>query len=244
MNSRIVIVIPARYGSTRLPGKPLADIHGKPMMRHVYERALMVPEVEAVVVATDDARVMKAVHSFGGECVMTSAHHPSGTDRLTEVMKTLEADIYINLQCDEPLVRPEDISKLAQGMLADSSIKIGTLCHGLSVNEADNPHLVKVVFSATGDALYFSRSPIPYNRTLETACYYKHVGIYAYRREVLEVYAGLPQPMMELAEKLEQLRLLAAGFRIRVFEVPPVGPGVDTPRCLATVRELMKDRQL
>nr|WP_321465881.1 3-deoxy-manno-octulosonate cytidylyltransferase [uncultured Desulfobulbus sp.] len=243
MNRRIIIVIPARYGSTRLPGKPLAEIHGKPMVQHVYERALLVPEVETVVVATDDNRVMEAVQAFGGRSVMTSDHHPSGTDRLTEVMQALEADIYINLQCDEPLVRSEDISKLAQGMLADSSVQVGTLCHCLPAAEADNPHLVKVVVSATGDALYFSRSPIPYNRSQETACYYKHVGIYAYRREVLELYAGLPQPMMEQAEKLEQLRLLAAGFRIRVFEVPPVGPGVDTPQCLAAVRELMKDRQ-
>lgn len=244
MNRGIVIVIPARYGSTRLPGKPLVEIHGKLMVQHVYEQALLVPEVDSVIVATDDDRVMKAVLAFGGRCVMTSVQHPSGTDRLTEVMKTLEANIYINLQCDEPLVRPEDISKLAQGMFADSSIQVGTLCHCLPANEAANPHLVKVVVSAAGDALYFSRAPVPYNRTQESACYYKHVGIYAYRREVLEVYAGLPQPMMELAEKLEQLRLLAAGFRIRVFEVPPVGPGVDTPQCLVTVRELMKDRQI
>ncbi|MDD2465385.1 MAG: 3-deoxy-manno-octulosonate cytidylyltransferase [Desulfobulbus sp.] len=244
MNRRIVIVIPARYGSTRLPGKPLAEIHGKPMAQHVYERALQVPGIAAVVVATDDSRVMETVQAFGGRCVMTSVDHPSGTDRLTEVMQSLDADVYINLQCDEPLVRPENISKLAQGMLEDTSIQIGTLCHPLPADEAGSPHLVKVVFSAKGDALYFSRSPIPYNRTPETACYYKHVGIYAYRREVLEVYAGLPQPMMEQAEKLEQLRLLAAGFRIRVFEVPPVGPGVDTPRCLATVRELMKGCQL
>lgn len=243
MEKRVVIVIPARYGSTRLPGKPLAEILGKPMVQHVYERALLVPEAKAVIVATDDNRVMEAVLAFGGRAVMTSAKHPSGTDRLTEVMHLLDAEVYINLQCDEPLVRSEDISKLAQGMLADSSIQVGTLCHRLPASEADNPHLVKVVVSSTGDALYFSRSPIPYNRTGEPICYFKHVGIYAYRLAVLEVYAGLPQPMMEQAEKLEQLRLLAAGFRIRVFEVPPVGPGVDTPRCLETVRELMKVRQ-
>ncbi|MBM9613665.1 NTP transferase domain-containing protein [Desulfobulbus rhabdoformis] len=142
------------------------------MVQHVYERALLVPEVTSVIVATDDERVMVAVQDFGGQAIMTSTQHPSGTDRLTEVMQTLKADIYISLQCDEPLVRPEDISKLAQGMLADSSVQIGTLCHRLPASEADNPHLVKVVVPAIGDALYFSRSPIPYNRTPETACYF------------------------------------------------------------------------
>lgn len=236
---RLAIVIPARYGSTRLPGKPLADILGKPMVQHVYEQALLVPNVHAVLVATDDQRVADAVQAFGGRCVMTSPDHPSGTDRLAEVMRQVDADIYVNLQGDEPMVRPGDIATLAAGMWADSAVQVGTLCHAIPANEAANPNTVKVVLATSGDALYFSRAPIPYPRDDEAARFLKHVGVYAYRREVLAAYAGLPQPMMEHAEKLEQLRLLAAGLRIRAFEVEPTGPGVDTPECLARVRALM-----
>jgi 3-deoxy-manno-octulosonate cytidylyltransferase (CMP-KDO synthetase) len=236
---RLAIVIPARYGSTRLPGKPLADIGGKPMVQHVYERALQVPGVHAVVVATDDARVASAVVAFGGRHVMTSPNHPSGTDRLAEVMLQVDADIYINLQGDEPLVRPADIARLAQGMCADASVQVGTLCHEIGTDESLNPNAVKVVVGAQGEALYFSRAPIPYPRDHEVATYLKHVGVYAYRKEVLAAYAALPQPMIEHAEKLEQLRLLFAGFRIRVFQVEPTGPGVDTPECLERVRALM-----
>ncbi|MCY1356640.1 3-deoxy-manno-octulosonate cytidylyltransferase [compost metagenome] len=236
---RIAIVIPARFGSTRLPGKPLADILGKPMVQHVYDRARQVPGIHAVLVATDDTRVAEVVKGFGGKCVMTSPDHPSGTDRLAEVMAHVPADIYINLQGDEPLVRPEDIAKLAAGMRDDALVQVGTLCHSIDGDEALNPNAVKVVLASNGDALYFSRSPIPYPRDAGSATYLKHVGVYAYRREVLAGYAGLPQPMMEQAEKLEQLRLLAAGMRIRAFEVAPTGPGVDTPECLARVQALM-----
>lgn len=236
---RVAIVIPARYGSTRLPGKPLADILGKPMIQHVYERALQVPGATDVVVATDDVRVADAVQAFGGRCVMTSPDHPSGTDRLAEVMTQLDADVYINLQGDEPLVRPADIGKLADGMFADPAVQVSTLCHPIDATEAVNPNTVKVVLASNGDALYFSRSPIPYPREADEAHYLKHVGVYAYRREVLAGYSTLPQPMMEQAEKLEQLRLLAAGMRIRAYEVEPTGPGVDTPECLEQVRALM-----
>jgi 3-deoxy-D-manno-octulosonate 8-phosphate phosphatase (KDO 8-P phosphatase) len=236
----LAIVIPARYGSTRLPGKPLADILGKPMVQHVYERALLAPHVHAVLVATDDERVAVAVRAFGGRCVMTSPDHSSGTDRLVEVMAQVDADLYINLQGDEPLVRPEDIATLAAGMLADPSVQVGTLCHAIPAEEATNSNTVKVVLATNGDALYFSRAPIPYSRDGgDVARYLKHVGVYAYRREVLAAYASLPQAMLEHAEKLEQLRLLAAGFRIRAFAVEPTGPGVDTPECLALVRALM-----
>lgn len=236
---RIVIVIPARYGSSRLPGKPLLDIAGKPMIQHVYEKACLVPGIHAVIVATDDERIALAVRGFGGRVQMTSPDHPSGTDRLVEVMSTLNADIYINLQGDEPMVRPSDIAKLAYGMLADKSVQVGTLCHPISAGEAINPNAVKVVLATTGDALYFSRAPLPYERNANSARHLKHVGVYAYRRQVLAEYSDLPQPMSELAENLEQLRLLAAGFKIRAFEVNPTGPGVDTPDCLARVRALM-----
>lgn len=233
------IVIPARYGSTRLPGKPLADICGKPMVQHVVERAWQVPDVCAVLVATDDARVAQAVRAFGGQCVMTSEDHVSGTDRLAEAVTGLAADICINLQCDEPLVRPADIAGLLRGMRADPGVQVGTLCHILPASEAADPDTVKVVVANNGDALYFSRSPIPYPRERGKARYLKHVGIYAYRRDVLDAYAGLPQPPLEQAEKLEQLRLLAAGLRIRAYPVDPTGPGVDTPASLERVRRLM-----
>ena len=236
---RFIIVIPARYNSTRLPGKPLADIMGKPMVQHVYERALQVPTVDNVLVATDDARVMDAVLDFGGRCVLTSPDHHSGTERLTEVMVQAEADIYINLQCDEPMVRSDDITKLIKGMSADSSVQVGTLCHPISSEESTNPNIVKVVLKTNGDALYFSRSPIPYPRNDCVARHLKHVGVYAYRRQVLEMYSILPRTMIEQAEELEQLRLLTAGVNIRVFETTPAGQGVDTPECLERVRALM-----
>lgn len=239
--NKLIIVIPARYGATRLPGKPLAIIHGKPMVQHVYERAMQVPQVQAVLVATDDIRIMDAVIAFGGQCLMTSPDHPSGTDRLVEVMTQVDADMYINLQCDEPLVRPGDIATLATGMWADNTLQVGTLCHSISHDEAKNPNAVKVVLATNRDALYFSRAPIPYPCKKRSTHYLKHLGVYAYRREVLEVYAKLPRPMIEHAEKLEQLRLLAAGFHIRVFEVlPALGHGVDTPKCLEYVRALME----
>ncbi|HDS1736317.1 3-deoxy-manno-octulosonate cytidylyltransferase [Pseudomonas sp. BP8] len=237
---RVAIIIPARYGSTRLPGKPLADIAGKPMVQHVYERALQVTNAQTVVVATDDERVADVVLGFGGKCIMTSPNHPSGTDRLAEVMTKIDADIYINLQGDEPLVRPLDIKTLAAGMLADASVNVGTLCHPINADESHNPNTVKVVLAHNGNALYFSRSPIPYPRDSTVATYLKHVGVYAYRRHVLAEYSSLPQPMMEHAEKLEQLRLMAAGYCIRAFIVEPTGPGVDTPECLEIVRKLFE----
>lgn len=240
----VAVVIPARFASTRLPGKPLADIAGKPMVQHVYERACQVPGVQIVLVATDDQRVAQAMQGFGGRCIMTSPDHPSGTDRLAEVMAQVPADIYVNLQGDEPLVRPQDVQRLVEGMCADTSVAVGTLCHPLDATEALNPNTVKVVLADNGDALYFSRAPIPYPRDAQEATYLKHVGVYAYRREVLARYASLPQPMTEKAEKLEQLRLLAAGLRIRAFIVEPTGPGVDTPECLERVRALMAGNTL
>lgn len=237
--ARCAIVIPARFASSRLPGKPLLDMLGKPMIQHVVERAREVAGIESVVVATDDLRVAQAIEMFGGQCIMTSPDHPTGTDRLVEVMQQIDADVYINLQGDEPLVRPADIELLVSGMQADPGIDVGTLCHPLPADEAINPNSVKVVLANNGDALYFSRSPIPYPRDAARATYLKHVGVYAYRRHVLQCFATLPPPMLEDAEKLEQLRLLAGGYRIRAFQVEPTGPGVDTPECLERVRAIL-----
>ncbi len=234
-----VIVIPARYGSTRLPGKPLVDILGKPMIQHVYERALEVEDVDAVVVATDDQRVVDAVKAFGGTAILTSPDHPSGTDRMVEVMDQYRAELYVNLQGDEPLVRPEDISLLVNGMHSYPDIQVGTLCHPIPAEEALNPNCVKVVLGAGGDALYFSRAAIPYPRDGEAASYLKHVGVYVYRQDVLAGYSRLQQPMLEKTELLEQLRLLYAGIRITAFKVAPTAPGVDTPECLERIKALM-----
>ncbi|WP_017348457.1 3-deoxy-manno-octulosonate cytidylyltransferase [Pantoea sp. A4] len=239
--SKTVIVIPARYGSSRLPGKPLLDIIGKPMIQHVYERALQVPDIDEVWVATDDERVKNAVEAFNGKVVMTRSDHESGTDRLVEVMEQVDADIYINLQGDEPLIRPADVARLAEGMRADAELPVATLCHSISASEALEPSCVKVVLNTRQDALYFSRSPIPYPRNEDKVRYLKHVGIYAYRKSVLQGYSQLPEAMPEQAESLEQLRLMNAGVGIRAFQVEPTGPGVDTPACLEKVRALMAE---
>lgn len=236
---KAVIVIPARYASSRLPGKPLAEIHGKPMIQHVYERALQVREASEVIVATDDQRVFDVVASFGGKVMMTSANHPSGTDRLVEVMQKTSADIYLNIQGDEPLIRPADLSLLLKEMQKDQSIEVGTLCHAIDVDEAADPNCVKVIRAHNNNAIYFSRSLIPYPRNTETISYLKHVGTYAYRSSVLANYANLSDSVLEQSESLEQLRLLSAGISIRVIQVEPTGPGVDTPKCLERVRAIM-----
>ncbi|MDB5891209.1 MAG: 3-deoxy-D-manno-octulosonate cytidylyltransferase [Polaromonas sp.] len=236
---RCAIVIPARYGSSRLPGKPLADIHGKPMIQHVYEQACKVKGICDVVVATDDQRVADVVMAFGGKAVMTLPTHASGTDRLVEVMQALPADAYINLQGDEPLVRPADVELLVNAFRSDASLVVGTLCHPISADEAVNPNTVKVVVDAEGSALYFSRCPIPYPRDGSAASYLKHVGVYGYRASVLAGYSDLQPSMAERAESLEQLRLLHAGIRIKTYSVLPTGPGVDTPEGLEEVRRIL-----
>lgn len=239
----VALVIPARFGSSRLPGKPLADLLGKPMVQWVFEKAQQVPSAHTVVVATDDQRIADVVNAFGGNVVLTSPHHPSGTDRLVEVMNQVEADIYINLQGDEPLVRSSDIEQLAQGMLADPTVDVGTLYHSIEDDEAQNPNIVKVVLGLVGNALYFSRSPIPYPRAGDKhPGFKKHVGVYAYRKRILKQYSQLPASPLEQTEQLEQLRLLSAGLSIRAFEVAPTGPGVDTPECLEMVRAILKGK--
>ena len=238
-----VIVIPARYASTRLPGKPLLDIVGKPMIQHVVERAYEVEGVSKVIVATDDEQVFKAVQAFGGTVMMTSVNHQSGTDRLVEVMQQYPADIYLNLQGDEPLVRPSDLSALVASMQAVDT-QVGTLCHKIDAHEAINPNCVKVVVNSKHDALYFSRSPIPYPREASTATYLKHVGVYAYKKDILAAYSQLKRPMIEVSESLEQLRLLDAGITIKVIEVEPTGPGVDTQADLDQVRAILQGKEI
>lgn len=239
----MIAVIPSRYASTRLPGKPLVDICGKPMVQHVYERVRRVSLFDEVLVATDDERIANAVEAFGGAACMTSPDCPSGSDRLIEVAKSHPADVYVNVQGDEPLVEPASIEKLARVMLDDPSLQMGTLCYPISAEQAQNPNLVKVVRAHNGNALYFSRSPIPFPRSGGIAPqYFGHLGMYAYRREFLMNFGSLPYSPLENTEKLEQLRVLQAGIAIRVLEVEATGPGVDTPEDLEAVRRILTEK--
>lgn len=239
----MIAVIPSRYASTRLPGKPLVDICGKPMVQHVYERVRRVSLFDEVLVATDNERIANAVEAFGGVACMTSPDCPSGSDRLIEVAKSHPADVYVNVQGDEPLVEPASIEKLARAMLDDPSLQMGTLCYPISAEQAQNPNLVKVVRAHNGNALYFSRSPIPFPRSGGIAPqYFGHLGMYAYRREFLMNFGSLPYSPLENTEKLEQLRVLQAGIAIRVLEVEATGPGVDTPEDLEAVRRILTEK--
>jgi len=236
----IVAVIPSRFASTRLPGKPLVDICGKPMVQHVYERVRQVELFDEVLVATDDQRIFDVVEAFGGKAVMTSVDCPSGTDRLIEVAQAHPADIYVNIQGDEPLIEPEVVEKLARVMLDDPDLQMGTLCYPITAEQAQNPNIVKVVRAHNNNALYFSRSPIPFARSGGIAPeYFGHLGMYAYRRDFLMSFGKLPYSKLENTEKLEQLRVLEAGIAIRCLTVQAMAPGVDTPEDLEEVRRIL-----
>ena len=236
----VVCIIPARYGSTRLPGKPLLDIAGKPMIRHVVEQVRRAQRPSRIIVATDDARIVDAVRAFGGEVQLTAANHPTGTDRLAEVAATLpEAQLILNVQGDEPLIPPQAIDALVDAFSGQPDLQMATLMTPLAEDEFDNPAAVKVAASLDGFALYFSRSLIPYRRnTGPYARFFKHIGVYAYRRDFLLQYARLAPTPLELTESLEQLRALEYGFRIRLIETTFRSIGVDTPEDLAKVRQL------
>ncbi|MCQ2280637.1 MAG: 3-deoxy-manno-octulosonate cytidylyltransferase [Bacteroidales bacterium] len=228
-------VIPARYASTRFPGKPLALIHGKPMVQWVFERACQAG-LQRVVVATDDERIRSAVEQFGGQAVMTSPHHQSGTERCAEVAESLclaDDDVVINIQGDEPYIRPEAINLLAS-QFQNPHVGIATLAKEfLSEENPQNPNMVKVVCSQSGRALYFSRSAIPYFRNQEVAPrFFKHIGIYAYRYEILKKIVKLPVSTLENAEKLEQLRWLDNDFEIYVRTCDYESIAIDTPEDL------------
>jgi 3-deoxy-manno-octulosonate cytidylyltransferase (CMP-KDO synthetase) len=243
----IVAIIPARYGSTRFPGKALAPINGKPKVQWVYERTRGSRLVGRVIVATDDDRIMQAVAAFGGEAVMTSSSHQTGTDRIAEVARAVACDIVVNVQGDEPLIRPAMIDQAVSPLVEDPSVPMGTLCKKIaSPAEAFDPNVVKVVFDRNGFALYFSRAPIPWDRdrwagkkslaelTLDNAMY-KHIGLYAYRRDFLLRYADMPRTALEAAEKLEQLRALELGHRIKVVVTEHDSFGVDIPGDLGKI---------
>lgn len=241
---RAVAVIPARYASTRLPGKPLLDICGKPLIQRVWEIVSRARGLDDVVVATDDGRIADAVRAFGGTVRMTSPDCRSGSDRVREVAESLAADVYVNVQGDEPLLEPAAIERLLEVFRQDESVQVATLCSRISEEQARSPHQVKVVRDHAGNALYFSRAPLPFVRERgESAEFLGHVGIYAYRADALRNFASLPPSPLEQAEKLEQLRFLQAGISIRVPEVPPMGAGVDTPEDLERVRAIIEERE-
>jgi 3-deoxy-manno-octulosonate cytidylyltransferase (CMP-KDO synthetase) len=222
-----------------LPGKPLADVAGRPMIEHVYRRAAAAPSVDAVVVATDDARIAAAVEGFGGIARLTRSSHVCGTDRLAEVAEDLSCEVVVNVQGDEPLIEPEMIEEVLEPFRRDASLQMSTLRRTIT-DHADylNPNIVKVVVDREGNALYFSRAPIPHARGGSMTAF-AHVGLYAYRRSFLLAYACLQPTALELAESLEQLRALEHGFRIRTIETRYDSVGVDTPEDLERVRRLI-----
>jgi 3-deoxy-manno-octulosonate cytidylyltransferase (CMP-KDO synthetase) len=248
----VVAIIPARYGSTRLPGKPLAYIGGKPMIQRVYESTYQAKILDRVLVATDDRRVEEAVKSFGGEVMMTSKDHMSGTDRLAEAARKIKADLIVNVQGDLPFIQPETITRAVGPLRRDRSIPMGTVCTPIDVEEEwRSPNIVKVVRDAKGFALYFSRAAIPYPRNdvaqsqdsgAEKKIWgYRHLGLYVYRRDFLLKLARLRPTRLEQAESLEQLRALVYGHPIFVADVNEQSVEVDTPEDLEKAEQYLRE---
>lgn len=254
-----VAIIPARFESTRFSGKPLALLKGKPIIQYVYEQAVQAVLIESVFVATDDKKIYDTVTGFGGSAVMTSPGHASGTDRVAEAAKGIESDFVINIQGDEPFIRPQMIDDVVNLLLSDDRVSIATLAKRITdIKEILSPDVVKVVSDNEGFAMYFSRAPIPYyrdewelqstdvkstfkiqtpNSELRTFHCYKHIGIYGYRKEVLLRFASMKQDKLELIEKLEQLRALASGIKIKVKETKYDTFGIDTIEDLRKAEE-------
>lgn len=253
---QVLGVIPARYASSRFPGKALADLGGKPLIQHVYERARRAKTLDDLLVATDDERILAAVEAFGGQGVMTSPKCPSGTDRVAEAARKIESDLVVNIQGDEPLIHPAMIDQAVAPLIEDPAIPMGTLARLIDkAEELFSPHVVKVVINHQGFALYFSRALIPFPRelylqfegNLQAAAgellawrrYYKHIGLYVYRRDFLLQLAQRPSSTLERAEGLEQLRVLQAGYSIKVAETHYDSLGVDTPEDLEKVKRML-----
>jgi 3-deoxy-manno-octulosonate cytidylyltransferase (CMP-KDO synthetase) len=237
----VVAIIPARFASTRFPGKALADIDGRPMIEHVYRRAEACRAISRVIVATDDLRIATRVLDFGGNVRMTRVDHQTGTDRLAEVVTTLDCDVVVGVQGDEPLIDPRAIAESIEPF-SDPAVQMTTLYRRID-DPADvtNPNVVKVVLDRAGFAMYFSRAPIPFARDPRGGWppQYKHIGLYAYRRSALLVLAALEQTPLERTESLEQLRALEHGIRIKAVETRYDSIGVDTPQDLQQVRRLL-----
>ena len=237
-----ICVIPARYSSTRLPGKPLKDICGKPMICRVWERASRAASVTEVIVATDDERILQAVEENHGQAMITRADHKTGTDRLAEVAEKFpDVEVVVNVQGDEPLIEPSLIDELVAEFVKDKNLQMATVATELTdADEMNNPNNVKVVIDKNNDALYFSRSLIPYPRNAGKSPVFKHIGIYAYRRQFLIDYAKMNSTPLEQAESLEQLRALENGFKIRVIKSSCQFIGVDTEEDLQLVNNIYR----
>jgi len=241
----IYAFIPARYQSSRFPGKPLAMIAGKPMIQHTYERALACPELSAVYVATDDDRIRECVEGFGGNALTTRSNHVSGTDRIAEAARKIGVkgeDLVVNIQGDQPAFRPEVVSAMIEPLMADESIPMGTLkCRIRDPEDIPNPNHVKVVTDKKGFALYFSRCPIPFCRDAGPGqVHYKHLGFYCFRMRFLIEFTALPEARLESLEKLEQLRALENGFKISVSESLYDSIEVDVPSDVAAIEKFLK----
>jgi len=239
---KILGVIPARFQSTRFPGKALALIASKPMLQHVYERASLSQYLTSTIIATDDDRIYAAARSFGARVRMTSTAHATGTDRAAEIASAENAEIVVNIQGDEPLIDPSAIDTAILPLAHEPEIVMATLKKKIEdPREITDPNVVKVVTGHSGDAIYFSRSPVPYDRDRSaSAPYFKHIGLYVYRRDFLLSYSALPVGPLELSERLEQLRALENGYRIRVVETEYESIGVDTPEDLERVSGLFE----
>jgi 3-deoxy-manno-octulosonate cytidylyltransferase (CMP-KDO synthetase) len=241
---KVVVVIPARYGSTRLPGKPLVSLAGQPMIQRVYERAKSAQNVGRVIVATDDQRIVKAVEAFGGEARMTRAEHRTGTERVAEVAAHVEGEIFVNVQGDEPLLDPVAVETAVQALLEEPMAAISTVATPIRTpGDIMDPNAVKVVLDFDGNALYFSRAPVPWVRDTASKIqvrHLKHLGLYAFQREALLEYPTLPQGELEKIEQLEQLRWLENGWKIRVAEVEHDAVSVDVPEDVARVEKLLQ----
>lgn len=237
---RTLVVIPARYGSTRFPGKPLADLAGKPMVWHVYERAVKAEKIQEVVVATDDERIVKAVASLGGNAVLTSPSLASGTERVRSIAKEGTWDIVINLQGDEPLIDPRIVDQIVETFIKNENVAIATAAvRSANMVDFEDRNVVKVVTRKDGNALYFSRSPIPYRGMGDGFTYLKHIGIYGFRAQVLRDTGNMGDSDLEKAESLEQLKWMDYGYDIKIIEVDYDPVGVDTPHDLEIVKGIL-----
>ena len=238
-------VIPARFHSTRLAGKPLADIWGKPMIQHVWERARQARLLKDLIIACDDDRIVDAARKFNAKVVLTDRNHPSGTDRICEVVNKMDVRIVINVQGDEPLIHPSMIDSVAKALLDDPKVTMATLRKKITdPGEIDDPHVVKVVVDNDDFALYFSRAAIPYHSShseVKSCDYYKHIGLYGYTKDFLFTFKNLPASDLEKTERLEQLRVLQGGFRIKAIETPYDTVSVDTPQDLERVKRFLKE---
>jgi len=242
-SANVVVVIPARYGSSRLPGKPLISLGGKPMIQRVYERAKLAQRVNRVIVATDDERIVKAVQGFGGEARMTRADHRTGTERVAEVAAHESGDVFVNVQGDEPLLDPAAVDTAVAALLEEPQATIATVATPIKTpGDIMDPNVCKVVLDFDENALYFSRAPIPWVRDTGNKMqvrHLKHLGLYVFRRDALLEYPTLPQGELERIEQLEQLRWLENGWKIRVAEVEHDAVSVDVPEDVARVEKLL-----